>query len=335
VAVLAALGLVAALTVGLAACGNDEEARQLVDRAFSTPIGSADVALDAGVEMRGGRQSGPARVQVRGPYRSGGGRQIPSGDLAVNLTAQGQSLAGSLISNGQNAWVRFMGRPYEVGEQVVRRANQQIAAGAGRREQRSLRSFGIDPRAWLKDPSIEGDETIAGAETTHITAGIDLPRLLDDMNKVSQRAAGQTGGRVPSQLSREQRERIERIVQDPKFDVYVGKDNKVRRLSTVLNLEIPEEDRQEAGGAESGKINFSIEFANVGRPGPITPPENARPIRELTTQLARVLGGGAAGGAGAGAPGAGGAGALPGGGAGGAAGAGALPGGVPAPGTGR
>jgi|SRR5215210_144141 len=306
-AALAALGLLAVLAAGLVACGSDEEARKTLDRAFSTPIGSADVALDASIEMKGGQQAGPMRLQVRGPYRSGGGRAIPSGALDINLTAQGQSLAAKLISTGKNAWVVFMGQPYEVGEENVRRANQQVAAGAGQRQQRSLRAFGIDPRAWLKDPSNEGDETIAGAEATHITASVDLPRLLDDMNKVSQRAAGQTGGAVPRQLTKEQRDRIERIVKDPKFDVYVGKDNKVRRLSTVLKLEIPEDDRQAAGGAQSGKIGFSIEFANVGRPGPITPPANARPIKDLTTQLSRFLAGGAGGGA------AGGAGALPGG----------------------
>jgi hypothetical protein len=311
---VASVALLGALVIGLAACGDDQEARQRLDRAFNTPIGSADVALDASMVLKGGRQSGqPTRLQVRGPYRSGGGRQIPSGDLAVNVAAQGQSIAARLISNGSNAWVVFMGQPYEVGTQNVSRANQQIVAGQGQRKQRSLRAFGIDPRAWLKSPSIEGDEQVAGVDTTHISAGVDVPRMLDDLNKVSQRASGQTGGAVPSQLTPAQRDRIERVVQEPKFDVFVGKDNKVRRLSTVLDLDVPEQDRQAMNGLESGKITFSVEFDNVGHPGPITPPKNARPIKDLTGQLARLLGGGAAGG---------GAGALPG-------------GGVPAPGGGR
>jgi hypothetical protein len=306
-AALLAFALLGALAGGLTACGSDEEARQTLDRAFSTPIGSADVALDAGVVLRGGRQSGqPMRLQARGPYRSGGGRQIPSGSLDVNVAAQGQSVAARLISTGSNAWVVFMGQPYELGEQTVSRANQQVAAGQSQRQQRSLRAFGIDPRAWLKDPSIEGDETVAGAETTHISARVDLPRLLDDLNRVAQRASGQTGAPVPSQLPPAQRDRIERVVQNPKFDVFVGKDNKIRRLSTVLDLEVSDEDRRALNGLESGKITFSIEFSNVGHPGPIVPPKSARPIKDLTSQLARLVGGAGAGGAGGGAaPGAG------------------------------
>ena len=306
----AALALLAALALGVSACGDDEEARQTLDRAFRAQIGSADVALDTSVRLQGVRQlERPISLRVRGPYRSGGERQIPSADLAVNLTAQGQSFAAGLISNGSNAWVEFLGQAYEVGERTVSQANQQIAASAGQRQQRSLRAFGVDPRSWLVDPSVEGETRVAGADTTHISAGLDVAKMLDDLNRLSQRAGGQAGV-APRQLTQEQRDRVERIVQDPKFDVFVGKDDKVRRLATVLDLEVPEEDRRAAGGAESGRIAFSIEFSNVGRPGPIRPPQDARPIKDLTAQVARMLGAGAGAGAG-GAGGGGGAGGLP------------------------
>jgi len=287
----------------------EQEATDLVDRAFTQPVGSADMALDASAQVNGVQQlEQPIRLQVRGPYRTGGNRQIPSVDLAVNLSASGQSFSGGFVSTGRNAFVEFMGQGYEVGRQTVAKANQQAAASAGR--QRSLADFGIDPRRWLEDPGIEGDEQVAGTATTHVNAGLDVGRMVEDFNRLRGRASGQVGAPPPSELSEEQRERIERIVQDPELDVFVGKaDNKVRRLATVVELEVPEEDRQEAGGAESGKISFSIEFSNVGSPQPITPPRNARPIRDLTSQLLQLLGGasGVGGAPGAGAPG----GALP------------------------
>jgi hypothetical protein len=296
VAALCALGAAFAVS----GCGSEEEAKGLLDRAFATPIGSADVALDTSLQLKGVRQlEQPVRLQVRGPYKSGQSRTIPQADLAVNFSGGGQNFAAGLVSTGQNAWVEFLGQAYEVGEQQVARANQQIAAGAGQSRSRSLRDFGVDPRSWLEDPSIEGEEEIAGTQTQHVSAGIDINKMLEDLNTVGQRASGQVGGGAsPRQLSAEQRERIERIVQDPEFDVYVGEDNRVRRLSTVLDLEVPEEDRRAAGGAESGKISFSIEFSNVGSPAPITPPQQARPINELASQLGQLFGGGAGGGAG-------------------------------------
>jgi hypothetical protein len=308
------IGAVAAVAVvvvlGVVFLGSsEEEATQLLDRAFQEPIGSADVALDATAQVDGVQQlEQPIRVQVRGPYRSGGNRRMPKVDLAVNFSASGQSLSGGLVSTGRNAYVELMGRGYEVGRQTVARANRQIAAGAGR--QRRLSDLGVDPRRWLEDPEIEGDEEVAGTSTTHVNAGLDVGRMLEDLNTLGQRTSGEVGGPAPRQLSAEQRERIERRVQDPELDVFVGKaDNKVRRLATVVELEVPEEDRQEAGGPGNGKVSFSIEFSNVGSPKPITPPRRARPIRELSTQLLQLMGGaaGAGGAPGAGAPG----GALP------------------------
>jgi hypothetical protein len=285
--------------------GSEEEATDRLDRAFETPIGSADVALDASFEVNGVRQlEQPVRLQLSGPYRSGGNRTIPAADFNVNFSGGGQSFAAGLISTGQNAWVEFLGQAYEVGERQISQLNQQIAANAGRDRNRSLRDFGVDPRRWLEDPSIEGEEEIAGAETTHVTAGIDIGRMLEDLNTIGQRASGQVAGSQPRQLSAEQRERVERIVQDPEFDVYIDEENRIRRLSTVLDLEVPEEDRRAAGGATSGRGAFSIEFSNVGAPQQITPPPRARPIEELTNQLLQLFGGGAAGGGGAGAPGA-------------------------------
>lgn len=326
-AAVAAVAVVVVLVVlGIVLLGgSEEEATELLDRAFETPIQSADVALDASLEVNGVPQlEQPVRLQLRGPYQSGSNRTIPAADFDVNFSGGGQSFAAGLISTGQNAWIEFLGQAYEIGEQQIGQLNQQIAAGAGQQANRSLRDFGVDPRRWLVDPTVEGEEEIAGAETTHVSAGIDIGRLLEDLNTIGQRASGQVGGPAPTQLSAEQRERIERIVQDPEFDVYVGEDNRIRRLSTVLDLEVPEEDRRAAGGAESGKVAFSIEFANVGAPQQITPPQQARPVEELTQQLLQLFGGGAAGGGGAGAPGAPGSPGAPG---------GAAPGGAaPAPG---
>ena len=308
---IAAVIVVVAVVVGVFACGgSEEEARQRIDRAFATPIRSAEVSLDTSIDLEGVRQlEQPVRLQLRGPFETGDGRRLPSANFALNFSGFGQSFAAGLISTGDNAWVEFLGQAYEVGEDTVAQANRQIAASQGQRQDRSLRALGVDPRRWLESPSVEGEETVAGAQTTHIASRIDVPALLEDINKVSQRAASQVGGPGTRELTREQRERVERIVQDPEFDVYVDDQNRIRRLSTVMKLDVPEEDRQALGGARSGRFAFSIEFSNVGQPQRIEAPRDARPIRDLTEQIARMLGaqaGGGTPGGGGGTPGAGG-----------------------------
>ena len=292
VAAVAAVAVVVVLAVVLLDSG-DQEAVDLLDRTFAQPIGSADVALDASAQAKGVQQlEQPIRLQVRGPYRTGGDRRIPSVDLAVNVSASGQSFSGGLVSTGRNAFVELMGKEYKVGRREVAKVNQRVAAGAAREPR--LADLGIDPRRWLEDPEIEGDRQVAGTATTHVKAGLDLGEMLDDLSTVRRRASGQGGGPPPRPLSAGERERVERIVEDPEFDVFVGKaDNKVRRLATVVELEAPEDDRRELGGLESGKVSFSIEFSNVGSPQEITPPRRARPIRELTTQVLQLLGGAA------------------------------------------
>jgi len=119
--------------------------------------------------------------------------------------------------------------------------------------------------------------------------------VLDDLNRVVQEASklgGQLGQQAPPELTDEQKDQIEEVVDDPSFDAYVGNDDdRLRRLSADLEFEVPEDSREQAGGLEGGRVSFSIEFANIGAAEEISVPEDARPISELVQQLQGLLGG--------------------------------------------
>ena len=84
-------------------------------------------------------------------------------------------------------------------------------------------------------------------------------------------------------------------MKNPRFDVYVGKDdNIIRRLSADISFEVPQTQQAQLGGLTSGTLSFSIEFADVGKPQTITAPTSSKPLSELTSQLGglgSVLGG--------------------------------------------
>ena len=292
--------LLPALLAGglIGGCGGDDDTQSvtdLLDRAFKTSIGSADVTLDIAVELDGiDELQDPIEIALTGPYESGAEGRIPSVDWEITVRAQNQSFNASLTSTGDRAFVGFQGTEYEVSPETVAALNRQLAANAND-EDRDLSDFGVNAGEWVVDAEEEGDEDVAGVETTHVSGKLDVTRVLEDLNTVVEEAAkfgGQIGQQAPPALSDEQKGQIEEVVEDPGFDAYVGKDDdRLRRLSADLDFSVPEDARDQAGGLEGGRISFSIEFANVGSAQPIEAPEDARPISELTQQLQGLLGG--------------------------------------------
>jgi len=293
-----------AAAIVLSACGgDDEDAQAVIDRALSEPIGSADVTVGLDFAAEGSAElSEPARAQLTGPYVSGTDDTLPSFDWDLSFTGGGAGLQVppiGLISTGDNFFVEFQGQAYEVGEELVAQAIAQQQEQQGEGE--GLAAFGIDPRDWVVDPQDEGAEDVAGVETTHVSSAIDLPGLLTDLNEVAQSAGGTAPGAPAAALTEEQIAQVEEVVEDPRFDVFVGTDDGIlRRLTTAAGFTVPEEAQAQAGGTTGGSVTFSVEFADVGGEQEIVAPADPRPIDDLAQQLGGLLGGGALPGAGSG-----------------------------------
>ena len=303
---LAALAALALATVALAGCGGggSGDARAILKRGFSSPIRSANVTLDLDAKLDGVSQlSQPIKVKIGGPYQSGGGRRLPRLNWDISFSGGGQAVSAGFISTGDQAFVNFQGTNYKLDPSQVAALNARLAqrnpSGA-----RTLKSFGIDPVSWVKDPRTEGDATVAGVATDHVSAWIDVAKLFGDLNKVASRACGSVGAVRPQPLTRQQIDQIEKVVHDPTFDVYVGKkDGKIRRVSLGLSFDVPKQSQSSVRGISSGNITLSIEFAAVGEPQSIVAPTGAKPIGELTKQLSGLgalsgIGGATGGGSG-------------------------------------
>ena len=285
-AVLAA-ALLAAAAVVIAACGggSSQDAKQTIDDAFSHPIKSANVTLNLNAKVNGVQQlQQPISVKLSGPYQSNGRGKLPSLNWQASFSGGGQSISGGLISTGDDAFVSFQGSNYEVGKAQVAQLNQQLSAQAG--QHKSLKDFGIDPKSWVTNAQTQGDQTINGVDTTHVQAGVDVGKMLNDFNKVISEAGGAMGTSTPSQLSQQQIDQVKQVVTNPKFDVYVGKkDHTLRRLNVSIDFQIPQSKRSQFNGAQGGNVTFSLDFANVGQPQTIKPPANAKPLSELQGQF--------------------------------------------------
>ena len=287
--ILSVLALVA-LIAGCGGGGDEEDAQATVDKAFSTSIESANIALAFDVQVDGVAQlQEPVQVKLSGPFQSNGNEKLPSFDWDASFSGGGQSITGGLTSTGDQVFVNFQNEDYEVPKAQVDQINQQLAAQSG--QEQSLSELGIDPKSWLTDAETVGDEEVNGAETTHVTAGVDVPKMLEDLNSVAEQAGGAMG--APQQLTPEQIDQINDVVQDPKIDVYVSKDDDtLRRLNLEISFEIPEEQQSQLQGATGGTVKFSLDLSDVGQDQTIEPPADAKPLNELQNALGGLGGGG-------------------------------------------
>ena len=290
--------LLTALGALIAGCGggSEKDAKAELQRGFNSSITSANVTVDITAQINGVPQlQQPIRVKLGGPYQSNGKGKLPSLNWDVSVSGGGQTFSAGLISTGDKGYVNFQGTNYQVDPATMQQLSQAMAQ-RGASGKKSLKDFGIDPIAWVKDPSVEGDSDVSGVATKHISATIDVKKLFEDLNKVVAKAGGAVGQAAPQQLTPQIIDQIAKVVHDPKFDAYVGKaDGKFRRLALDLQFDVPENDQATLRGLKGGSLSISVEFANVGKPQTITAPANAKPLSELTKQLGGL--GGALGGA--------------------------------------
>ena len=295
-AVLLALVAVVA-TLALGACGGDDsgnerEAEALLDRAFAKSISSADLKMDAQLEIRGLQGlEGPIRLDASGPFQSGDG-ELPKLDIDVSVGAQdaGQTVQTGLLSTGDRAFLKFGGEFYEQPPADIARANRQLEQSEGKESESALSQLGVEA-ARVGVRRAHGGRGRGGRGPDRARVGQARRAAHAHRPQQGGRALGRGRGRRDARHARsrstdEQLDKLAAAVKEPTFDVYVGKDDDViRRVSANLEVSVPEADRAQAGGIEGGSLRFSVEFADVNGDQTVKAPAKARPIADLPSQL--------------------------------------------------
>jgi hypothetical protein len=280
-------------TLALASCGggdDKENVQDLLDKAFSSSIQSANLKLDASIQLKGSPGlDKPVRITATGPFKTNDGK-LPSADIELKIGTDGggQTVTTGFLSTGDRAFVKFQDIYYEQPAAQVAKANRAIAQNKDKRG--SLRALGLDPRSWLSDAKDEGDEEIAGVQTHHVSGTLDVETVMRNLNTFVRKSGptlgGATGQTPPKPLSEADIRKVGEVVHDPTFHVYVGKDDDIiRRVAGKIEFDVPEESRQSLGGIQSGSIEFEVEFSKVNGDQQIDAPANARPLSDLTTSL--------------------------------------------------
>lgn len=296
-------------TFALAACGgggdDDVDVDQVLKETFSGDkdinSGRLDVSLRLDANGLASLQ-GPVSLRLSGPFATTKEDELPRFALEAQLTAGGQDIRAGATSTGEKGFVSFQGQPYAMSDELYEQFKKGYAEEArksedGEGEGTTFEALGIDPQRWLSDPRYEGKEEVGGAQTLHIVSGVDVPRMLEDVNRVLGRAEdiqGQAGERA-RELTEEERKQISDAIKDARLELWTGEEDKImRRINVRLQFEVPEASRQQAQGLTSGTLRFDLGFGAINEEQSIEGPADARPFEELLSQLGGQAGGGGA-----------------------------------------
>lgn len=305
--------LLLAVPLVVAACGgSDDEAssstdvNELLTQTFtgSKEVKSGNLKLALKIAAQGGESQldGPVNLSLSGPFQAQDEGQLPKFKLEAAFEGAGQSIKAGATSTGETGYLSFQGTDYVVEDQVFQqfKAGFEQAQKQGSDQNQSFATLGMDPRKWLTDPKNEGDAEVGDDDTIKITGGVDVGRLLDDVNNALGKASalGLQDADVPEKLTEEQKRQVIEAVRDPRVEIYTGKEDKIlRRL--VINFGVEDE----ASGT-SGTVAFDVSISDLNEDQEIAEPADAKPFSDLLGQFGG-LGLGGAGGAGSGGSGSG------------------------------
>jgi hypothetical protein len=308
-----------ATVLALAACGSSSgtgssssgSAQTLLKQTFSSghTVKSGVLGLSLTLNPSGSSTlTTPLSVSLTGPFQSRGKGKLPESNFTVAFNGLGQRGSVGVVSTGTNGYVTLQGAAYPLPAADFQQLESSFAsAGASSSSQSGLSAFGINPMHWLKSPSIVGDESVGGTDTTHIRAGVNVTALMSDLNTFLAKTAKSSAaaGKIPTSIPAATEQKIAAAVKNATVDIWTGKSDKtLRKLALNLTMPVTGQVSTLMGGLRSAGIGLTVQYSNLNQPQSISTPANVRPYSEFTAKVQSLMSGveGALGsGAGAGA----------------------------------
>ena len=302
---LTTLLLVCLASVAVAACGSSsgsssENASSLLKDTFegNHKIDSGNINLALTINPTGSSSiSGPVKLSFGGPFRSGGSGKLPQSDFNVTISAEGQSGSLGVISTGSKGYVTLQGTGYQLPADTFKKLESSVSdvgnSGSSSKNSTTLSSLGLKPLDWLKNPTVVGDETVAGDQTTHIRAAVNVQGLLTDLDTLLKKGSSLGGSKTASLdngLSASTKAKIADEVRNTSFDVWTGKDDKMlRKVSIGTTVPVTGQTSTQLGGMTSAAIALTVQYSDLNQPQTIAAPQTLRPYSEFSNKIDSLI----------------------------------------------
>jgi hypothetical protein len=293
--VLAVLGLavVAGCGGGGDSASSDMPVDQLLKQTFSgdKQVKSGVLDLSLNVNAQGSSQlSGPLSLRLTGPFESQGKGKLPKFKLSASVAGNGQNLSAGITSTVDKGFVSFQGTDYVISDNVwsqVRKGYEQSQQQASSKSKgQSLSALGIDPGNWLTNPRNAGDGKVGNDDVVRITGGVDVAKMLDDVNTLLEKGrslGGSATQNVPNKLTEQQKQEAVRAIQSPSVEIDTGKDDSIlRRVLVNFNVNLP---KSASATAQSAKVALDLKISDLNNGQDISEPSNPKPFTQLLSGL--------------------------------------------------
>jgi len=295
----AAIALLAALAaVAVSACGSSGssgDAATLLNQTFSGAhkINSGNLSLTLTINPSGSQTlRGPLTVSFGGPFQSRGAGKVPQSNFSISFNALGRSGSLGLVSTGTAGYVTLQGTSYQLPAATFQKLESSFSQAGSSSGQSTLNRLGIQPLQWLQNPKIVGDETVGGADTTHIRAGVNVDAFVNGISTFLQRSSslGVSGApRFSGGLSASTKSKIAAEIQNSSVDVWTGKSDKtLRRLLIGLTVPVSGQISTLLGGLRSASIGLNLQYADLNQPQTIAPPTTVHPFTEFVSKVRAI-----------------------------------------------
>ena len=285
---------VALAAVALAACGsgggNSTQAQSLLRRAFKAhSINSGKLTVALAIARSGSTTlKNPITLNFGGPFQSLGNGKAPKSDFTLRLSAFGRSGSLGIISTGRKGYVTLQGTSYQLPAATFRQFESSLAhvTRSG--------SFSKLPKvnflSWVRNPVVVGHETVAGTDTTHVRGGIDVHKMLSDLNSVIHRAPSAGVSSLGSGISSTTIGRVASKVRNPTLDVWVASsDHTMRKLALNFGVPVTGAASTLFGGLRSAHFALMVQYADINQPQTFTAPSSAKPFTQFVGKLQGFL----------------------------------------------
>lgn len=226
-------------------------------------------------------------LTLKGPLRNNGVDKLPSLDWKLAFSGLATKFTSRIVSTGDNFFINLGGQDFEAGEAAVRQLTDQARSA----QHKGLAQVGLNPLAAVRDVKEAGAAKFDGEKLTLYKGAIDLDVVMDQVERLS-RGLPTTGAAetIPQgRLTPQQRGQVKRTFGSPRFEVGVADDDTVRQLLITSKFTTPAANREAAGGITGGRMEYRLEYTDVGEETTITPPTETQPISDFAREVQRII----------------------------------------------
>jgi hypothetical protein len=247
--------------------------------------GKFNMTLKLDVSGGSSTLNGPVNVTLGGPFESQGKGKVPKFKVDLAFAGAGQNIKAGATSTGDKGFLNYNGQDYAVPDNVFK----QFASGYTQAQSQNkskggtLKELGIQPQTWLKDAKVDSSSSVGGTDTVKVSGGVDVPKMLDDLNTLLGKAGSlglPNAGTLPSSLTAQQKTQIEKAVKSASVEIETGKDDSIlRRIAFTLDIS----DATGSGG--KANVAFDLSLTDLGQSQSISEPSSTKPLNDLLSQL--------------------------------------------------